>query len=112
IGLVAGLAVGVLAGSFFAESSSNLSADRDASTACQYVGGLTEDFDPEQIGLEDPTLWRLQAVATLAQAAPAADSSYQELGDQGEELMAAVVRVDEEKMESTLQAMDQICQDL
>ena len=112
IGLVVGLVVGVFAGSFFATGSADLSADGDVSTTCEYAAALNEDFDPEQIGLEDPTLWRLQAVAGLAQAAPLSDPSYQELGDQGKELMASIAELDVETIQATLQAMDETCQGL
>ena len=112
IGVAVGLVVGVFAGSFFTGGSADLSAAGDVSTTCEYAGALNEDFDPEQIGLQDPTLWRLQAVAGLAQAAPLSDPSYQELGDQGKELMASVAELDVETIQATLQAMDETCQGL
>ena len=112
IGVVVGLVVGVFVGSFFADGSAELSADGDVSTTCEYAAALNEDFDPEQIGLQDPTLWRLQAVAGLAQAAPLSDPAYQELGDQGKELMASIAELDVETIQATLQAMDETCQGL
>src|SRR5690625_449309 len=112
IGVVVGLVAGVFAGSFFTGGRADLSAAGDVSTTCEYAGALHEDFEPEQIGLQDPTWWRLQAVAGLAQAAPLSDPSYQELGDQGKELMASVAELDVETIQATLQAMDETCQGL
>lgn len=112
IGLVAGLVLGVLAGALFSGSSSGIGASSDVSTACRYVAALSEDFDPETIGVQDPTMWRLQAVAGLAQAAALADPDYQAFGEQGMDLYAAASRVDVEGMQASLQAMDETCQHL
>lgn len=112
VGVVIGLVVGVFAGSFFADGGSGDGAEADAATTCDYVGALVEDLDPETIGLQDPTLLRLQAAAALAQAARVADPAYTELGEQGRELVNGVSTVDIELVQTTLQEMDETCQDL
>lgn len=118
IGVVVGLLVGVLAGSTLLGGNAGIGGEAgegaagDAAAACAYVTANVDGLDQESLGLDEPLIWQLQAAGALAQAAAVGDASYQALGEQGMELFGAMSRLDVQVAQSTLTAMDQICQDL
>ena len=111
IGVVAGLVVGVFAGSFFVGGGSGTGPDADAQAACTYVEASVGEVNEESMVLDQPLIWQLQGAGALAQAAAAGDGSYEAFGEQGMELFRAVSTLDLDLAQSTLQAMDESCAD-
>lgn len=118
IGVVVGLLVGVLAGSTLLGGNTGVGGEAgegaagDAAAACAYVTANVDGLDQESLALDEPLIWQLQAAGALAQAAAVGDAGYQALGEQGMELFGAMGRLDVQVAQSTLTAMDEICQDL
>ncbi|WP_420112236.1 hypothetical protein [Pseudactinotalea sp.] len=111
IGVVAGLVVGVLIGTFVVGGgAAGGGADADARTACQYIDTVSDDIEPDvALDLEEPTIWRLQAIGPLATAAATSDERYETFGEQGGDLYSAISRLDHELLFSTLEAMQESC---
>lgn len=113
IGVVAGLVVGVLVGTFLRGNGVGDvgdSPDADADVACQYVQSVSDDIDPDvALDLDQPPIWRLQAIGLVAMAAATGDSRYETLGDQGRDLTASIQRFDTEMLVSSLDAMAETC---
>lgn len=111
IGVVAGLLIGVFAGSFFAGGDAGSGPDADAQAACTYVEASVGGVDEESMALDQPLIWQLQGAGALAQAAATGGSSYAAFGEQGMSLFQAMSTLDLELAQSTLEDMERSCAD-
>ncbi len=87
-------------------------ADRDASTACEVLAGLPHDLTADDLHLDEPQVFELQAIGSLAQAAGKADGAYEEMGHAGQELFASLARLDHDQLLASLDDLRSQCEDV
>lgn len=85
-------------------------ADFEAGVACDLLVELPRDDAFERTELDDPTLWRLQAVVGLAAAASRGDRIYRRLGESADELRMSLARFDEEAYEVAFDRLRDECE--
>lgn len=110
LGLVVGLvAGGLITWQIFSGGGKTVSAEYDVEVLCNYTADLPTNSEKQDISPGEPNLWRLQATAALAIAAERADTSYDELGELGNQLFSAVNRVDLELKNESVNAIQEFC---
>ncbi|MGH3446911.1 MAG: hypothetical protein ACRDQA_07855 [Nocardioidaceae bacterium] len=107
--VIVALGVGVLVGYLVFDSDDGdgggaVSPAAEVEYACTMVKHVqAEHTDKKWGGLgEDPGIWQIQSAAAVPRAAALEDPKYDDLGDIGEHLTAAMMTLDMEKMDQTM----------
>jgi len=87
-------------------------ADRDASAACEVLEELPRDITTDDLDLDEPEVFELQAIGSLAQAAGKADGAYDEMGKAGQELFASLAQLDPDHLVASLDDLRSQCEDV
>ena len=87
-------------------------ADRDASAACDVLEGLPSDITTKKLDLDEPELYELQGIGSLAQAAGKADAAYEKMGQAGQDLFASLTRLDSDLLGDSLDDLRSECEDI
>lgn len=99
LALLLGAGAGLLLGG---GTSADVSADGDLRTACGYLEEIDTPIENEDISLDDPLLWQLTAVGSLAVSA-GYGGQEEALREAGEQLMSAVQRLDIDQMSEAME---------
>lgn len=83
----------------------------DVHAACLLVDGLPTPFTfPDDVpGIDDPLLWRIQAIAGLGQAAALADDAHRALGEAARAFDQARLRLDADDFVTALDELREEC---
>ncbi len=87
-------------------------AERDASAACEVLEELPRDLTTDDLDLDEPEVFELQAIGSLAQAAGKADGAYEDLGKAGQEVFASLARLDHDQLLASLDDLRSQCEDI
>jgi hypothetical protein len=87
-------------------------ADKDAAVACELLEDLHADTTLDDLDPAGPEYFELQAIGSLARAAGNADGAYDELGEAGEDLVAANARLHQDELEESLGLLRSECDDI
>lgn len=87
------------------------SGEAYAVATCDFVEGLPGTIDPEELNLEEPVIWQLQAVAATATAAGHSGDEYDAYLEVGEEMQAGTVRLDLDVMMQRLDDLRSECEE-
>jgi hypothetical protein len=86
--------------------------DSNAEIACELLDDLPEDLALEDLDLEKPAFFELQAVGSLAQAAANADHSFDDLGEAGLQAMNSLRSLDTEELTDALDELRSQCEEI
>jgi hypothetical protein len=104
-GLVA-VAIGVLVGYLIFGQGK----DSDAKAACSALDRVPASASTlDKLSLQDPVLWRLQALGPLAQAAGKSDKKYAPLAKIGQRITDGVAKLDSDEVSDALRDMRAEC---
>lgn len=106
LGGLAAVAIGVLVGYLvFGQSK-----DSDAKAACSALDRIPASASTlDKLSLQDPVLWRLQALGPLAQAAGKSDRRYAALARIGQRITDGVAKLDSDQVSDALRDMRAEC---
>ncbi len=93
-------------------SGEDSQAEVDASAACDVLEGLPSDITTKRLDLDEPELFELQGIGSLAQAAGKGDAAYEDMGQAGEDLFASITMLDSDQLGESLDDLRSECEDV
>lgn len=107
--LLAAIIVGIFV---WTGSSEDDGAEVDAEQACAIVDRLPDEVDEDDFGRDSPMVWRLSAVAGLAEAAMVQDDDNTDLREAARRVTDATARQDLATLNEALDDLRSECDDL
>lgn len=87
------------------------SAESYAVATCDFVDGSPDSIDEEELTLDDPLIWQLQAIAFTATAAGHGDGEYDAYLEGGESMQRGLSTFEVDAVQDGLDALRTECEE-